>query len=242
MDLDSNRCDLKATIDTCMATPECDSEELQAQLSVDVEHLDALCCLQELSCIASTEDSASSIIKMKVLLGLIQNSGPAFKTTPMFLNCVRGELCGFLRKHLTSGSTPLISSALRTFVALTKQIKGKLKPEVQAFVSTIFLWVLESCKQVNEHKLLVLEVLCDLCKDPANLVEIFVNFYCDLEANDLLRSIVTSIARVSKQSPTSGRPPVLDEGKLKLQEMAIQGLVLILLSLLICAGQLGGCG
>ncbi len=229
---------------TSTTTPaNCDrSEELQTQLTVDIEHLDALRCLQELSSIESTEDSTSSIIKMNVLLGLVQNSGTAFKTTPMFLNCIKGELCGVLRKCLTSGSTPLISYALRIFVSLTRQMKDKLKPEVQVFVSTIFLRVLESSNQIEEHKLLVLEVLCDLCQDPVSLVEIFVNYDCDLGANNLLRCIVTSIARVAKQYPPAvrtGRPSVTDQGNFKLQEMAVQGLVLILQSL-ICAGHLDG--
>ncbi len=236
--------DTTAVAATCTTTPaDCDrSEELQPQLTVDVEHVDALRCLQELSSIESTEDSTSSIIKMKVLLGLVQNSGTAFGTTPMFLNCVKGELCGVLRKHLTSGSTPLISYALRIFVSLTRLMKDKLKPEVQIFVSTIFLRVLESSNQIEEQKLLVLEVLCDLCQDPISLVEVFVNNDCDLGADNLLICIVTSIARVAKQYPPAvgtGRPPVTGQGNLKLREMAVQGLVLILQSL-IRAGHLYG--
>ncbi len=241
-DLDSNHCNVEVNTTSVQQSSmnDADDEELlRGELNVDVEHLDTLRCLQELSSIAEMEDSASSTMKMNVLLGIIQNSGRAFKTTPIFLNSIKGELCETLRKHLTSGITPLISYALRIFVSLTKQIKVKLKPEIQAFVSTILLRVLDSSNQVEEHKLLVLEVLCEFCQDPVNLVEIFVNYDCDLEANDLLRGIISSISRVAKQYPGAGRPPIMDQGKLKLQEMAVQGLVLILRSL-ICAGQLDG--
>ncbi len=219
------------------------SEEVQSQLSIEIEHIDALCCLRKLISIDSTEDTMSSIIKMKVLLGLVQNSVSALKATPKFVSTVKGDLCDALRIHLTSSgsSTLLISYALRVFVALARQMKDILKPEVQVFISSIFLRVLDNSHEVVEHKLLVLGLLCDLCQDPVSLVEIFVNYDCDLGADNLLRCIVTSIARVAKQySPAvgAGRPPVTEEGKLELREMAVRGLVFILQSL-ICAGHLG---
>lgn len=44
--------------------------------------------------------------------------------------------------------------------------------------------------------MLVLEVISELCRDPVALVEMFVNYDCDLKAIDLFKRIVTALAKV----------------------------------------------
>lgn len=46
------------------------------------------------------------------------------------------------------------------------------------------------------RQMLVLEVISGLCRDPLALVEMFVNYDCDLEAIDLFKRIVTALAKV----------------------------------------------
>lgn len=45
--------------------------------------------------------------------------------------------------------------------------------------------------------MLVLEVISELCRDPLALVEMFVNYDCDLQAIDLFKRIITALAKVS---------------------------------------------
>lgn len=44
--------------------------------------------------------------------------------------------------------------------------------------------------------MLVLEVISGLCRDPLALVEMFVNYDCDLQAIDLFKRIVTALVKV----------------------------------------------
>lgn len=44
--------------------------------------------------------------------------------------------------------------------------------------------------------MLVLEVISGLCREPLALVEMFVNYDCDLEAIDLFKRIVTALVKV----------------------------------------------
>lgn len=46
------------------------------------------------------------------------------------------------------------------------------------------------------NQMLVLEVISELCRDPLALVEMFVNYDCDLQAIDLFKRIVTALAKV----------------------------------------------
>ena len=49
---------------------------------------------------------------------------------------------------------------------------------------------------VAPPQMLVLEAISGLCRDPLALVEMFVNYDCDLQAIDLFKRIVTALAKV----------------------------------------------
>lgn len=46
-------------------------------------------------------------------------------------------------------------------------------------------------------QMLVLEAISGLCRDPVALVEMFVNYDCDLTAIDLFKRIVTALTKVT---------------------------------------------
>jgi len=90
--------------------------------------------------------------------------------------------------------------SLQIFVALLDGFKDHLKSEVEVFITTIFLRILESENSTYDHKLRVLEVFHRICFDSSALVEIFINYDCDLDAIDLFRRIVDSFAKIAKVS------------------------------------------
>ncbi|KAG5185747.1 guanine nucleotide exchange factor in Golgi transport N-terminal-domain-containing protein, partial [Tribonema minus] len=138
------------------------------------------------------------LLRLELVLELLEKSGPAFRSGEPFVDCVRTGLCAELLKNCTSSVMPVVSLSLRIFVALTRHFKDHLKSEVEVFVTRIFLRILESENRSHEQKMLVLEVFYDLCTDPRALVEIFLNYDCDLYAIDLFKRIVASMAKVAK--------------------------------------------
>ncbi|CAN0474041.1 unnamed protein product, partial [Laminaria digitata] len=78
-------------------------------------------------------------------------------------------------------------------------LQNHLKAEVEVFITSIFLRILESEHSAFEHKMLVLEAISGLCRDPLALVEMFVNYDCDLQAIDLFKRIVTALVKVGYQ-------------------------------------------
>lgn len=79
-----------------------------------------------------------------------------------------------------------------------ENFKEHLKSELEIFITTIFLRILESENSSSDHKARVLEVFINICKDHILLVEIFVNYDCDFEAIDLFRRIVDGFAKIAK--------------------------------------------
>ncbi len=97
-------------------------------------------------------------------------------------------------------------------MALLDGFKDHLKSEVEVFITTIFLRILESENSTYDHKLRVLEVFHRICFDSSALVEIFINYDCDLDAIDLFRRMVDSFAKIAKVQVRHfllSAPPVL---------------------------------
>jgi brefeldin A-inhibited guanine nucleotide-exchange protein len=76
--------------------------------------------------------------------------------------------------------------------------KDHLKRELEIFVANIFVKILESENATFDHKTRVLEVFHIICTEPSALVELFINYDCDLDAIDLFRRIVDGIAKITK--------------------------------------------
>ena len=135
---------------------------------------------------------------MELILHILQNSGNAFRTGEKFIYAIRNYLCVSLLGNCTSQVTQIVGLSLHIFAALMDGFKDHLKAEMEVFISTIFLRILESENSTYDHKLRVLEVFHRLCSDADALVEIFINYDCDLDAIDLFRRIVEGFSKIAK--------------------------------------------
>lgn len=147
--------------------------------------------------------SICRILSLELILHILQNTGPAFRNEEKFIYAVRQYLCVSLLSNCTSHVAQVTGLSLQIFVVLMETFKDHLKHEVEVFVSSIFLRMLESENSTYDHKFRVLEVFQTICKDPKALVEIFMNYDCDLEAINLFSRIVHGLAKIAKVSSRS---------------------------------------
>lgn len=131
-------------------------------------------------------------------MSLLQNCGLTFRSNEKFVYAIRNYLCVSLLSNCTSQLTQVTGLSLQIFVLLLENFKQHLKSEVEVFLSTIFIRILESENSTHEHKLRVLEVFHNICKDPVSQIELFVNYDCDFEATNLFSRMVAALARMAK--------------------------------------------
>lgn len=74
--------------------------------------------------------------------------------------------------------------------------QAHLKSQIEVFITTVFLRVLESENSTFEHKRQVLDVVTTFSDTPQALVEIFLSYDCDLHAIDLYNRIVNALSKV----------------------------------------------
>lgn len=177
---------------------------------------------------------------------ILHHSGPVFQSDDRILSVIKDYLCVSLLTNCTSQLVQVTGLSLKIFVTLLERFKDYLKSEVEVFVTGIFLRILESENSTYEHKLRVLEVFHIICRDASVLVEIFVNYDCDLEAIDLFRRILDGFSKIAKNPCLSQVRMNLDfmsaTGKRGLMEeyhirqMGLEGLVIILNSMVSSGG------
>ena len=188
----------------------------------------------------------NKMLSLELILHVLQHSGPAFRNGERFIFAVRNYLCVSLLRNCTSPITQVTGLSLQIFVALMEGFKDHLKGELEVFVTNIFLRILESENSTFDHKLRVLEVFHNICKDPSAQVELFINYDCDFEAIDLFRRIVDGFAKVAKNPSlqtikssvdfisSAGKRALMEEHTIRMK--GLEGLVIVLKSLLSSAG------
>ncbi|CAI5708176.1 unnamed protein product [Peronospora farinosa] len=140
----------------------------------------------------------SKILSLELVKEIVENAGPSFRRGERFVRAIRQCLCQSLLQNCTSNYTQIVSLSLQVFLVLLRNFKRHLKTELDIFVTSIFLRLLQSENASFEHKLLVLEALHTICEDPQTLSEIFINYDCEWNTNDLFKQIVHALAKAAK--------------------------------------------
>ena len=73
-----------------------------------------------------------------------------------------------------------------------------IKHEMGVFLKNIVLSVLDSTNAGFAHKMMALALLARIADDPATLVEIYLNYDCDLQATDLFARLVQQLCRLAQ--------------------------------------------
>ena len=79
----------------------------------------------------------SKIISLQLLLSILQNAGPVFRTNEMFINAIKQYLCVALSKNGVSSVPHVFELSLAIFLTLLANFKLHLKRQIE--VSTVFI-------------------------------------------------------------------------------------------------------
>lgn len=171
----------------------------------------------------------SKILSLHLLLSILQNAGPVFRSNEMFITAIKQYLCVALSKNGVSSIPEVFELSLAIFLALLSNFKMHLKMQIEVFFKEIFLNILETSSSSFEHKWMVIQALTRICGDAQSIVDIYVNYDCDLSAANLFERLVNDLSKIAQ-----GRN-VLELGASPNQEksMRIRGLE-CLVSILKC--------
>ena len=151
----------------------------------------------------------SKVLALELILGVLEASGNSFRSGDKFIFAIKNHLCDSLIKNISMlGDTVVVNLSLRIFVTLITHFKDNLKSEIEVFISSMFLPILESDDSVFDHRMLVLEVFARLCQDSYTVVELFINYDCsdDISSESgVFERIVGAMSKIS-QTSCDGEP------------------------------------
>ena len=223
---------LTATTTTTAPTPGYGSEGLAAVLQKDAFLVfRALCKLSIRNADATAGSEVTTlrgkVLALELLKVLLENSGPTFRSGDRFIGAIKQYLCLSLLKNCSSTAPQAQRLCASIFLTLIMHFRRSLKAEVGVFYPMIFLRPIELMTGApggggggggaaaaapslplladTAQKAISLRCLQALCSDGQLLVDVFVNYDCDLGGANLFERTINALVRVAQGShPPSG--------------------------------------
>jgi brefeldin A-inhibited guanine nucleotide-exchange protein len=138
------------------------------------------------------------LLSLQLILAILQNAGSVLRSSEIFLAAIKQCLCVALSKNGLSNNNEVLSLSLSIFMCLLKDFKVHLKMQIEVFFKEILIHIIESPSSSFDQKWMVLDALISMCSDPQCIVDIFVNYDCDLQSTNIFERIVTLLSKIAQ--------------------------------------------
>ncbi|KAF3777640.1 Brefeldin A-inhibited guanine nucleotide-exchange protein 1 [Nymphaea thermarum] len=119
-----------------------------------------------------------------------------------FLGATRQYLCLSLLKNSALSVMSVFQLLCSIFMSLLSRLRSGLKAEIGIFFPMLVLRVLENVLQPSFlQKMTVLNLLEKMCEDPQLVIDIFVNYDCDVESPNIFERIVNGLLKTALGVP-----------------------------------------
>ena len=140
---------------------------------------------------------------------MLEKSNNYFQNDNDIIYIVRELFKDSLLKNALSNKIKIFQLSLEVFVSLIKHFRVHLKEQIEIFMTKVLIKILESEIFDYEYKKAILDVLMVLVEDAEFIVEIYVNYDCDVNSNavfsiliNLLTKIINGLYKKSKYQST----------------------------------------
>lgn len=139
----------------------------------------------------------TKIIGLELILAVLEKPKQSFLTKKAFIDEIKNRLCEGLLRYSVSNEKAVFSLVASIFFCLFYHFRKHLKGVILVFIETIFLKLLDSSNSSFHHKELILNVFDKISQNTMMMLEIFVNYDCDIAQKDITKHIVESLAKIA---------------------------------------------
>lgn len=154
------------------------------------------------------------VLSLELLKVVMENGGPVWRTNERFLNAIKQYLCLSLLKNSALSVMAIFQLQCGIFMSLLSKFRSGLKAEIGIFFPMLVLRVLENVLQPSFlQKMTVLNLLEKISQDPRIMVDIFVNYDCDVDAPNIFERVVNGLLKTALGPPsgsTTSLSPIQD--------------------------------
>jgi brefeldin A-inhibited guanine nucleotide-exchange protein len=170
-----------------------------------------------------TAEVRSKVISLTLIHHFICNVGPRFACKPSFALAVHKYLCVCLLQSSTSTVHEIAKMSMNILLRLLVDFRHIVRSKVAVFCLNVLFPVLESPNASFNHRSSILSLFESFFQDSQAVVDLFVNFDCQVGAPNIYEELINRISKVVQTShvvPNWVSP--FQEEKMKLQ--AVRGL------------------
>ncbi|PAA89773.1 hypothetical protein BOX15_Mlig000993g4 [Macrostomum lignano] len=140
----------------------------------------------------------SKILALELLLSILQNPGPVFKTNETFINAIKQYLCVALSRNGVSSVQEVFELSCAIFLSLLSHFKQHLKPQIEVFFKDIFLYILENPSSSFGHKWIIIQIMTRICSDAQCVVDLYLNYDCEMNSANIFERLVKDLAKAAQ--------------------------------------------
>ncbi|KAJ4286902.1 guanine nucleotide exchange protein for ADP-robosylation factor [Collariella sp. IMI 366227] len=154
----------------------------------------------------------SKLISLHLIHTLLNNNITIF-TSPLctirntksneptnFLQAIKYYLCLSITRNGASSVDRVFDVCCEIFWLMLKYMRSSFKNEIEVFLNEIYLALLARRNAPLSQKLTFVSILKRLCEDPRALVEIYLNYDCDRNVDNIFQTIVEDLEYVMKRA------------------------------------------
>ncbi|KAL4354152.1 hypothetical protein GQ457_06G003710 [Hibiscus cannabinus] len=154
------------------------------------------------------------ILSLELLKVIMDNGSSIWLSNERFLNAVKQFLCLSLLKNSALSVMSIFELQCSIFMSLLTKYRSGLKAEIGIFFPMLILRVLENVLQPSfVQKMTVLNMLEKIAGDSQIIIDIFVNYDCDVDSPNIFERIVNGLLKTAQGPPlgsTTTLSPVQD--------------------------------
>ncbi|XP_078432410.1 SEC7-like guanine nucleotide exchange family protein [Wolffia australiana] len=172
------------------------------------------------------------LLSLELLNNVIDDAGPVWRTNEKFLGAIKQYLCLSLLKNSAFSSISIFQLLCSIFTSLMSKFRSGLKGEIGIFFPMLILRVLENVLQPSFlQKMTVLNLLEKVCQDSQIIIDIFVNYDCDVDAPNIFERTVNGLLKTALGVPPGSSTTLSPAQDLTLRNEAVKCLVCIIKSI-----------
>ena len=141
---------------------------------------------------------SSRLLALELLFGILGHAGELFRHDTQFLAVIRSSLCVALLRNAVHSAGSVASISLRIFLTLLKSFGTQLLAEIEVFITSVLLRILDSHNVEHEQKMLVLSVFHSIGSDGITSLELFLNFDCVAGRSRVFENMMRTLSSIAQ--------------------------------------------
>lgn len=156
-------------------------------------------------CDPRRNSESTCVLALSLVNIALESGGQRLGSHAGLVSTMQGDLCRNLLQNSQTDDLAILSLTLRVIFNLFNSIKDHMKVQLEVFLISVHLRFLNpSSGHSPEQRELVLESLLEFCREPVLMLDLFINYDCDVQCTNLFEVVCKTLATVA--TPKPGRP------------------------------------